>query len=393
MAGGRKSEVLEGTIRQRKDGRWEYRLYMGCDINGKKLYKSLYGKTEREIRERANELEKDKRKYNDKAGNTVFRDYALHWIKVYKFPVLKPVSYDRLEQTYQGVCEYIGWLQMANIDSDNIQKMINDLSKTKAYSTVKKHYEFVNNVFRHAYASGKLERNPCDAVILPIERNMKVKTRKAEILSEEETDRMYALNEQIKKSSNQFLKHLPAILLMLNTGWRVGELLALEWKDIDFKKKEVKISKNLSRYKQRDEEGNVISKTKVTSAETTKTISGERLTPLNETAIELLEQIKAYNKRMKIKSKYVVCTREGGYVSERNLLRTFGSVMGVIDAKSDYTIHSLRHTYASRLLKAGVDISVVSKLLGHSDINTTYGKYIHVIQEQLSSSISLIGKV
>ena len=180
---------------------------------------------------------------------------------------------------------------------------------------------------------------------------------------------------------------------MLNTGWRVGELLALEWKDIDFKKKEAKISKNLSRYKQRDEEGNVISKTKVTSAETTKTISGERLTPLNETAIELLEQIKAYNKRMKIKSKYVVCTKEGGYVSERNLLRTFGSVMGVIDAKSDYTIHSLRHTYASRLLKAGVDISVVSKLLGHSDINTTYGKYIHVIQEQLSSSISLIGKV
>ena len=66
---------------------------------------------------------------------------------------------------------------------------------------------------------------------------------------------------------------------------------------------------------------------------------------------------------MKIKSDYVVCTSDGGYVSERNLLRTFNSVMGVIGAEKNYTIHSLRHTYASRLLMNGVEISVVSKLL------------------------------
>lgn len=65
------------------------------------------------------------------------------------------------------------------------------------------------------------------------------------------------------------------------------------------------------------------------------------------------------------------------------MLRTFNCVMGVIGAKKNYTIHSLRHTYASRMLHNGVDISVVSKLLGHSDINTTYGKYIHLLKDQI----------
>ena len=89
----------------------------------------------------------------------------------------------------------------------------------------------------------------------------------------------------------------------------------------------------------------------------------------------------------------MVCTKDGGYVSERNLLRTFKSVMGIIGAEKDYTIHSLRHTYASRLLEKGVDVSVVSKLLGHSDINTTYSKYIHVLQTQLMQSAASIERI
>jgi len=55
-----------------------------------------------------------------------------------------------------------------------------------------------------------------------------------------------------------------------------------------------------------------------------------------------------------------------------DLLRTF---------KSDYTIHALRHTFASRLLKAGAEISVVSKLIGHADINTSYSTYIYVLND------------
>lgn len=168
-------------------------------------------------------------------------------MKKYKYPNLKPVSYDRLEQTYNTVCEYIGWIQMGNINTDDIQDMINDLSRKRAYSTVKKNYEFANGVFKQAVNVRKLDFNPCVAVSLPRERNMAVQTKKIEILTEEETDAMYAFNEKLKKSDNQFYKHMPALLLMLNTGWRVGELLALEWEDINFKEKNARISKTLTR--------------------------------------------------------------------------------------------------------------------------------------------------
>lgn len=81
---------------------------------------------------------------------TSFRDYAEFWMKTVKYPILKPVSYDRLEQTYNTVCNYIGCIQLGNVSSEDIQAMINDLSSTKAYSTVKKHYEFVKGVFQYA---------------------------------------------------------------------------------------------------------------------------------------------------------------------------------------------------------------------------------------------------
>lgn len=376
-----------GSVRVKPNGTHECRIYIGEDTEGKSLYKSLSAKNEKVLKQRIKDFVNNQQKYTEKVCNTIFKDYALHWMQKYKYPALKPVSYDRLEQTYNKTCEYIGMIQMASVTSDDVQSMINDLAKNKAYSTVKKHFEFVKNVFHHAVVSRKLQFNPCDAVVLPAERNMKVQTKLAEVLTDKETNAMYSFNESLKESKNQFFKHMPAILLMLNTGWRIGELLALEWKDVDFGKRQATISKTLAKAKSRDENGNVLDKHKETFPEKTKTKSGERITPLNDTAIELLHQIKDYNKRMGIKSKYVVCTSKGGYVSERNMLRTFNCVMGVVGAEKNYTIHSLRHTFATRLLMNGTHVSIVSKLLGHADINTTYSKYIHVIEGQTTDEM------
>lgn len=393
MAVRNSQKKASNSIYQREDGRYEKRVYLGKGSDGKKKYRSIYGNTRREVLNKLNEEMKNQKKYETDIEDTVFRDYALYWMKKYKYPNLKPVSYDRLEQTYNTVCEYIGWVQMGNINTDDIQDMINDLSRKRAYSTVKKNYEFVNGVFKQTVNMGKLDFNPCVAVSMPRERNMAVQTKAIEILTQEETDAMYTFNEKIKKSNNQFYKHMPALLLMLNTGWRVGELLALEWEDINFKERNARINKTLAQAKPRDDDGEVTSNHKEMFPEKTKTRSGERITPLNDTAIELLRQIQRYNKRCKIKSNYVVCTKDGGYVTERNLLRTFKYVLGVINADRGYTIHSLRHTFASRMLTSGVDISIVSKLLGHSDINITYKKYIHILHGQLEASVMKMQKI
>ncbi len=236
--------------------------------------------------------------------------------------------------------------------TEDIQCMINDLSSTKAYSTVKKHYEFVKGVFQYAYNSQKIALDPCPAVRLPIERNMKVKIKKTEILPENITDKMFEFNNTLRESNSQFFKHMPVLLLILNTGMRIGEALALEWQDIDFEKRTLRVNKTLTIAKERDKSGSVVGKQKKTFSDITKTESGNRLIPLNDMAVSLLTQIQDYNRRKKIKTDYVASTADGGYVSERNILRTFKSVLGVVGAE-DYTIHAFRHTFVSRLLKAG----------------------------------------
>lgn len=203
---------------------------------------------------------------------------------------------------------------------------------------------------------------------------------------------MYEFNNTLRQSNNQFFKHMPILLLILNTGMRIGEALALEWSDIDCKNNILRVNKTLTKAKERNVKGEVVGKNKKTFSDITKTESGNRLIPLNDMAVSLLKQIQDYNKRMKIKTQYIASTVDGGYVSERNILRTYKSILGVVGAE-DYTIHALRHTFASRLLRNGVEISVVSKLLGHADINTTYSTYIHVLNDQMTDVMSSICKV
>ncbi|MFT4007026.1 MAG: hypothetical protein QM683_15895 [Lacrimispora sp.] len=105
------------------------------------------------MKRKVKEYNEDRTKYTVKVEATSFRDYAGFWMRPVKYPILKPVPYDRLKQTYNTVCKYIGWIQFGNVITEDIQPMINDLSCVKAYSTVKKHIEFVKGVFRYAYNS------------------------------------------------------------------------------------------------------------------------------------------------------------------------------------------------------------------------------------------------
>jgi integrase len=98
----------DGLIRQRGDGRYEYRYVVGKKPDGKLIYKSFYAKTDRELKRKIKEYNEDRSKYTVKVESTSFRDYAVFWMKTVKYPILKPVSYDRPEQTYNTACNYIG---------------------------------------------------------------------------------------------------------------------------------------------------------------------------------------------------------------------------------------------------------------------------------------------
>lgn len=114
-------------------------------------------------------------------------------------------SYDTLESTFiHHIQDEIGFLQLGLITAENIQGLINLKSRFKSYSTVKKIFEFIQSVFKHACSTNLLEYNPCDAVELPIQHNMNIKTKEIEILSGREVTELYDFNNLQKESFNRF---------------------------------------------------------------------------------------------------------------------------------------------------------------------------------------------
>lgn len=117
--------------------------------------------------------------------------------------------------------------------------------------------------------------------------------------------------------------------------------------------------------------------------------NGERRTlPLNQSAIGVL---KSRSKVRHIKSNYVFVNQNGERIIQSNLLRAFYIAMKKADIQS-FRFHDLRHTFATRLVQAGVDVYTVSKLLGHKDIRMTQ-RYAHHCPESLRGGIEVLDKI
>lgn len=165
----------EGTVYQRSDGRWVASVYLGKKADGKNNIKSMYAKSEPEARRKLKEFKKEMTKHDvaNLAKGTV-GSYMLDWLHNNKQNLLKPTSSDRLETTltYQ-VIPAIGHIQLAAIQSADIQNMVNDLyyNQRKSLSTVKKAYDAVNDCFRTGVIQHTVSLNPAVGVAMPSKRD------------------------------------------------------------------------------------------------------------------------------------------------------------------------------------------------------------------------------
>ena len=141
MGDKQRRDYGSGSISQRKDGTWTARMIIGTNEAGNPRIKAFYGKSEREVKKKMKEFEKELHKNDGTVvqKNTV-ETYMRNWLYSVKSNELKPKSFDRLERTivYQ-VIPHIGNLQIAAIQADDVQKMLNTLkAEGKSYSTIKK---------------------------------------------------------------------------------------------------------------------------------------------------------------------------------------------------------------------------------------------------------------
>lgn len=311
-----------------------------------------------------------------------------------KFGKIKDSSYDILERVFNNQIRYseVGQKKMKDITIDDMQAFIDDIAKNYSISIVKKVMEILKPSIKKAVIEQKMRFNPLDFVVMP-KKNIIIG------MEDEEKEQMYT-TEEIEKITEVCMsfygtntrntkryRYAPAYILLLNTGMRVGELAALSWKDVDYDRKIIRISKTVStimnrnRFESDNKKVNVIT--------TTKTKKSNRVIPMNETALLVLKELEKRQKEMGIKSDYVIAAKEGNPMLVRVLEQTFSRICeeNFIEYKG---VHALRHTFGSVLVKKGVDIKVISEMLGHSTVQFTYDRYIHVINEMKAEAVNLI---
>ena len=372
------------------DQRWVGKYKICTKSNGKPAMKVVYGKTEAECHRKLKDVidEAAKTEYIEVQNATV-KDYMDEWLTSVKKNELKPKSFDRLEQTVNlYVNPAIGHIQLQAIKSKDVQTMINNLRDSgKSHSTIKKAYDAVNACFKLGVIQKTVASNPAIGVTIPSKKILPPK--KIQFYTKDEAT---LLTKQAMSCWGNGKRRYPLgafVPLLINTGLRAGELLALKWdQDVDIENKALTIHNNIVFVKDREKDKGY----KLLEQDSVKTDAGQdRTIPLNDDAIAALLDIRQVTGGYP----YVMTTSEKNIVKPRQLdqmFRRIATASGLPEEKI-YGVHSLRHTFATLLLSNDVDIKTVSKLLGHSDVTITYNTYIHVIKEQEAKALDAIPKL
>ena len=361
-----------GTIWKKDNGTWMGRISIGTNAEGKRKFKSFSGKTEAEVKRKIREYNKNEHPDPSKIS---LETYIYNWLTTYKKNTIKDTSYDALEKTVRNyVVPHLGCIRLQEITADDIQKMLQSLKDAGfSYSTVKKAYNCMNEIMRHAVIRQDIIRNPMLLVTMLSQEGFEKKeirffNKKECALITEEAMREYSTGRRVYIYGDVFI-------LAMNTGLRLGELLALEKEDWDRESKTLTVKRNLQFIRNRDEDGNVAQGRRAV-INSTKTYSGNRVVPLNKRATEALERLCAQHPD----KKNIICSTKGTMVPHERVERTFDFLLSNIGIERA-GMHSLRHTFASMLFANGKDIKTISQLLGHATIQITMNTYIHLFEK------------
>ena len=199
-------------------------------------------------------------------------------------------------------------------------------------------------------------------------------------------NKLYVLTKREQnKITNYVLENINSrnigLLISLYSGIRIGELCALRWEDVDFKKNCLTINKTIQRVYIKDKNKN-ISKVIIT---TPKTKNANREIPINKDFLEILKKVKS-------DKKHYILTGNEKYIEPRTYRKHFNKVLDELKIKH-FNFHSLRHTFATNCISLGVDYKTVSELLGHANVNITLNLYVHPRYSQKKKCIDLVCKV
>lgn len=369
-----------GTIRQRPDGRWEARYTVGRDPGtGKQIQRSVYGSTQKEVRQKLAQITASIDKGTYQAPNKItVSAWMEEWLTTFCEGKVKPLTLQSYRASIKNhIVPAIGAMELQAVKGTYIQRLYNSMTRAGlSGKTVKNTSAIMHKAFGVALKQGIIVANPCDAAELP-----KAEHKEIRPLADSEIPRFLAAIDGSPMRN--------AFALCLFAGLREGECLGLSWKQVDFERGRITVSQQLQ--KVRTEGKGEYQITPSTKSGKPRTVEP----PPIAFAYLRAERVKQMENRLKAGSIWsnpndLVFTDEaGGHYAIYTFYKRFKAIAASI-GRPDARPHDLRHTAATVAIASGADVKSVQELLGHATASFTLNVYAHTSEQMMKDTAARV---
>lgn len=365
-----KGKELGVGISQRKDGLYTARFV--SKQNGKSVQK-YFNKLQDCRQWYADAVFQDEHGGINASGDMSVEAWFDYWIENIKGDSIKPNTIRNYKERFiHNIKEYIGRMPLRDVKPMHCQNVLNQMKDSYKSSTIYQTRMALYCMFSDAAENDIIPKNPV------------TKSVKYDIGKESKESRALTINEQIKflevaKNTSNYNQYA----FVLQTGLRTGEMIGLKWSDVDFINKEITIERSVEfRYS--------VGEWRVGEP---KSKAGYRKIPLTEEAIKILKDQKEKLKKLKVVnfefSDYVFLNRKG--MPTKN--STYDSTLFKLCDKAGlerFSMHVLRHTFATRCIEANMRPKTLQVILGHSNVGVTMNLYVHVTEDERQNEVRKI---
>lgn len=359
------TKKLPKGISQRKNG-----LYMGRVMYHGKSH-TLYNRSLTELKKEMLDLRyKLEHGTYVAASKIMLDDWFTEWIDTYKTRTVKQGTIDSYKKHYRAyIGPVLGKVRLEDIRAEHLQKLLNSMAADD-YSdcTIQLCYCILSGIFKQAYKSEMIQKNPFLLITKPI--------------GAESKERLAFTKEQqaqyMEYAAHSYLCNF--FRLAICTGMRYGEVAGLLWCDVDFKNRIIHVQHNLC-----DRLGGGL------KLDTPKTKTSRRDIPMIDKAYSILKDQEKRYKELKCNitafcnNDYVFTVGNNEPISRKRVTHEIEEMLKSMKADGInfpyFTFHSTRHTFATRCAESGMSLQVLKTILGHSSLAMTSDLYSHVLPD------------